>query len=68
MMGFGPIKDALTGIEFLKRPEVKYSDVVRFVGESSEKLDRTVIELIETEVTYEGYIKKQKNKLKRCTV
>ena len=54
MMGFGPIKDALTGIEFLKRPEVKYSDVVRFVGESSEELDRTVIELIETEVTYEG--------------
>ena len=65
MMGFGPIKDALTGIEFLKRPEVKYSDVVRFVGESSEKLDRTVIELIETEVTYEGYIKKAKEQVEK---
>lgn len=65
MMGFGPIKDALTGIEFLKRPEVKYSDVVRFVGESSEELDRTVIELIETEVTYEGYIKKAKEQVKK---
>lgn len=65
MMGFGPIKDALTGIEFLKRPEVKYSDVVRFVGESPEKLDRTVIELIETEVTYEGYIKKAKEQVEK---
>ncbi|MBL3716195.1 tRNA uridine-5-carboxymethylaminomethyl(34) synthesis enzyme MnmG [Lactococcus garvieae] len=65
MMGFGPIKDALTGIEFLKRPEVKYSDVVKFVGESSEKLDRTVIELIETEVTYEGYIKKAKEQVEK---
>ncbi|WP_251423656.1 MULTISPECIES: tRNA uridine-5-carboxymethylaminomethyl(34) synthesis enzyme MnmG [Lactococcus] len=65
MMGFGPIKDALTGLEFLKRPEVKYSDVVRFVGESSEKLDRTVIELIETEVTYEGYIKKAKEQVEK---
>lgn len=65
MMGFGPIKDALTGIEFLKRPEVKYSDVVRFVGESSEELNRTVIELIETEVTYEGYIKKAKEQVEK---
>ncbi len=65
MMGFGPIKDALTGIEFLKRPEVKYSDVIRFVGESSEKLDRTIIELIETEVTYEGYIKKAKEQVEK---
>ncbi len=65
MMGFGPIKDALTGIEFLKRPEVKYSDVVRFVGGSSEELDRTVIELIETEVTYEGYIKKAKEQVEK---
>ena len=64
-MGFGPIKDALTGIEFLKRPEVKYADVIRFVGESSEKIDRTVIELIETEVTYEGYIKKAKEQVEK---
>lgn len=65
MMGFGPIKDALTGLEFLKRPEVKYSDVIRFVGESPVALDRTIIELIETEVTYEGYIKKAKEQVEK---
>lgn len=65
MMGYGPIKDALTGIEFLKRPEVKYSDVTRFVGLPPIELDRTIIELIETEVTYEGYIKKAKEQVEK---
>ena len=57
-LGFGPIKDALTGAEFLKRPEVHYNEVIDFIGQAPEKIDRTVIELIETEITYEGYIKK----------
>lgn len=65
MMGFGPIKDALTGVEFLKRPEVKYADVINFVGAAPVELDRTVIELIETEVTYEGYIKKAKEQVEK---
>ncbi|GBG96988.1 tRNA uridine-5-carboxymethylaminomethyl(34) synthesis enzyme MnmG [Lactococcus termiticola] len=57
-MGFGPIKDAVSGADFLKRPEVTYKDVLDFVGAPEEALDRTVIELIETETIYEGYIKK----------
>ena len=57
-LGFGPIKDALTGAEFLKRPEVHYDEVIDFIGQAPEVIDRTVIELIETEITYEGYIKK----------
>src|SRR5574341_352137 len=57
-LGFGPIKDALTGAEFLKRPEVNYDEVIDFIGQAPEVIDRTVIELIETEITYEGYIKK----------
>lgn len=57
-LGFGEIKDALSGADFLKRPEVDYQTVLDFVGEPENPLDRTVIELIETETTYEGYIKK----------
>ncbi|CAM3136438.1 tRNA uridine-5-carboxymethylaminomethyl(34) synthesis enzyme MnmG [Lactococcus hircilactis] len=58
MMGFGPIKDAMTAVDFLKRPEVHYQDLASFIGTAPKKIDRTVIDLIETEVTYEGYIKK----------
>ena len=58
MMGFSPIKDALSAAEFLKRPEVHYQDLEKFIGAAPAPLSRTVIELIETEITYEGYIKK----------
>lgn len=64
-MGYTPIKDAYTGLEFLKRPEISYQDVVRLVGQAPEQVDRTVADLIETEVTYEGYIKKAKDQVEK---
>ena len=54
--------------EFLRRPEVSYQDVVAFIGTSSRGMDDKIIELIETEIKYEGYISKamdQVAKMKR---
>lgn len=67
-MGFKPLTDALTAKEFMRRPDVTYADVVEFIGPSSEELSTKIIELIETEVKYEGYISKaleQVEKMKR---
>lgn len=67
-MGFKPLTDALTAKEFMRRPEVTYADVVQFVGPAAEELSDKTIELIETEVKYEGYISKaldQVEKMKR---
>ncbi|NQJ75007.1 tRNA uridine-5-carboxymethylaminomethyl(34) synthesis enzyme MnmG [Streptococcus suis] len=67
-MGFKPLTDALTAKEFMRRPDVTYADVVAFVGSAAEELDAKTIELIETEVKYEGYIAKaldQVEKMKR---
>ncbi|VEE13404.1 tRNA uridine 5-carboxymethylaminomethyl modification protein GidA [Streptococcus milleri] len=67
-LGFKPLTDAVTAKEFLRRPEVSYQDVVKFVGSAAEVLDEKIIELIETEVKYEGYISKaldQVGKMKR---
>ncbi|ETJ22244.1 tRNA uridine 5-carboxymethylaminomethyl modification enzyme MnmG, partial [human gut metagenome] len=60
--------DAVTAKEFLRRPEVSYQDVVAFIGPAAEDLDDKIIELIETEIKYEGYISKamdQVAKMKR---
>ena len=57
-MGFKPLTDAVTAKEFMRRPEVTYQDAVRFIGPAAEDLDSKVIELLETEIKYEGYIKK----------
>lgn len=67
-MGFKPLTDALTAKEFMRRPDVTYADVVEFIGPASEELSTKIIELIETEVKYEGYISKaleQVEKMKR---
>ena len=67
-LGFKPLTDAVTAKEFLRRPEVSYQDIVKFVGSAAEDLDEKIIELIETEVKYEGYISKaldQVEKMKR---
>ncbi|HFI0942496.1 TPA: tRNA uridine-5-carboxymethylaminomethyl(34) synthesis enzyme MnmG [Streptococcus suis] len=67
-MGFKPLTDALTAKEFMRRPDVTYADTVAFIGPAVEDLDAKTIELIETEVKYEGYIAKaldQVEKMKR---
>ncbi|HEM5296831.1 TPA: tRNA uridine-5-carboxymethylaminomethyl(34) synthesis enzyme MnmG [Streptococcus suis] len=67
-MGFKPLTDALTAKEFMRRPDVTYADAVAFIGPAAEDLDAKTIELIETEIKYEGYIAKaldQVEKMKR---
>ncbi|MCG9861629.1 tRNA uridine-5-carboxymethylaminomethyl(34) synthesis enzyme MnmG [Streptococcus suis] len=67
-MGFKPLTDALTAKEFMRRPDVTYADAVACIGPAAEDLDAKTIELIETEVKYEGYIAKaldQVEKMKR---
>lgn len=67
-MGFKPLTDAVTAKEFMRRPEVRYTDVVKFIGPAAEDLDDKLIELLETEIKYEGYINKaldQVAKMKR---
>ncbi|HGI3223838.1 TPA: tRNA uridine-5-carboxymethylaminomethyl(34) synthesis enzyme MnmG [Streptococcus agalactiae] len=67
-LGFKPLTDALTAKEFMRRPQITYSVATDFVGCADEPLDSKVIELLETEIKYEGYIKKaldQVAKMKR---
>ncbi|HEM9216795.1 TPA: tRNA uridine-5-carboxymethylaminomethyl(34) synthesis enzyme MnmG [Streptococcus agalactiae] len=67
-LGFKPLTDALTAKEFMRRPQITYAVAMDFVGCADEPLDSKVIELLETEIKYEGYIKKaldQVAKMKR---
>ncbi|HFW7135313.1 TPA: tRNA uridine-5-carboxymethylaminomethyl(34) synthesis enzyme MnmG [Streptococcus pyogenes] len=67
-LGFKPLTDAMTAKEFMRRPEIDYATAVFFVGPAAEDLDAKIIELLETEIKYEGYIRKaldQVAKMKR---
>ncbi|KRN28609.1 tRNA uridine 5-carboxymethylaminomethyl modification enzyme GidA [Lactobacillus selangorensis] len=66
--GKSPLKDGVLASEFLRRPEVSYDDLLKFIPASPEPLDRRVIEQVEIQTKYAGYIKKelaQVDKLKR---
>ncbi len=67
-LGFKPLTDAMTAKAFMRRPEIDYKVATDFVGPVAEDLDSKVIELLETEIKYEGYINKaldQVDKMKR---
>ncbi|MGX6979278.1 tRNA uridine-5-carboxymethylaminomethyl(34) synthesis enzyme MnmG [Vagococcus elongatus] len=57
------LKDGILVSDLLKRPEMTYLDLLPFFAEDSEKLDRRVIEQIEIQIKYEGYIKKAMDKV-----
>lgn len=67
-MGFKALTDAVTAQEFMRRPGVTYQDILQFIGPAEASLSERTIELLETEIKYEGYIKKaldQIGKMKR---
>ncbi|HEY4716270.1 MAG TPA: tRNA uridine-5-carboxymethylaminomethyl(34) synthesis enzyme MnmG [bacterium] len=59
-----PIKKPTRLIELLRRPEVSYSSLVRVFG-GDYVLNGAVASEIETEVKFEGYIKRQVEEVKR---
>ncbi|MCS8572069.1 tRNA uridine-5-carboxymethylaminomethyl(34) synthesis enzyme MnmG [Pediococcus pentosaceus] len=63
--GSNGLKDGVLASEFLRRPEVNYSDLLKFIDAPEKDLDRRVIEQIEIETKYAGYIKKAQDRVDR---
>lgn len=63
--GDNRLKDAITAADFIKRPYVDYETLMKFIPTPAEKLDRHVIEQVEIQLKYAGYIKKEEEKVAR---
>lgn len=64
---FAPLKDGVLASDFLKRPEINYQTLAQFLPENP-TLDHRVIEQVEIQIKYAGYIAKEEAsvaKLKR---
>lgn len=61
--GDNRLKDAITAADFIKRPYVDYKTLLKFIP--AEELDRHVIEQVEIQLKYAGYIKKEEEKVAR---
>ncbi len=59
-LGFNELKGGVQAFELLKRPNVKYSEISKFIQElEGFSLDESTVEEIEVIAKYEGYIIKQ---------
>ncbi|KRM88714.1 tRNA uridine-5-carboxymethylaminomethyl(34) synthesis enzyme MnmG [Liquorilactobacillus vini] len=63
--GSTPLKDGVLASEFLRRPEVNYQDLQNFIPAPAQPLDQRVIEQVEIQFKYAGYIKKAYQKIER---
>ncbi|MHC1510222.1 tRNA uridine-5-carboxymethylaminomethyl(34) synthesis enzyme MnmG [Pediococcus pentosaceus] len=63
--GSNGLKDGVLASEFLRRPGVNYSDLLKFIDAPEKDLDRRVIEQVEIETKYAGYIKKAQDRVDR---
>ena len=63
-LGLEELKNALTLEELLRRPELAIEDV-KFLAPDLALLEPAVLNLLEVEVKYEGYIRRQEEQVKR---
>lgn len=59
-----PLKDGILAIDFLRRPEISYQELMQFAGDDVE-LPEAVQEQVSIQVKYEGYIAKAINKVNK---
>jgi tRNA uridine 5-carboxymethylaminomethyl modification enzyme len=63
--GSKPIEEAVTLEQLLRRPEVEYADIQRIEGVDSPNLPVEVLEQVEIQTKYAGYIQKQEQEIAR---
>ncbi|MCM0599917.1 tRNA uridine-5-carboxymethylaminomethyl(34) synthesis enzyme MnmG [Periweissella fabalis] len=63
--GSNPMKDSILASELLRRPEINYQKLMDFIPASETPLDRYVIEEVEIQIKYEGYIVKAQEKVEK---
>ena len=62
--GTSPITQGVKFIELLKRPQIDYRDLARF-DENAPELEHDIIDKLEINIKYEGYIKTQTEKIEQ---
>jgi tRNA uridine 5-carboxymethylaminomethyl modification enzyme len=62
--GSSPLKEPIRAFELLRRPEIGYADLLRLAG-LAPTLDFDQAAELETEVKYEGYVRRQNESVER---
>ena len=60
-----PLKDGILASDLLKRPEIRYHELVKLIPGEEAPVRRDVGEQVETQIKYEGYINKANRKVEK---
>ncbi|HEY6863098.1 MAG TPA: tRNA uridine-5-carboxymethylaminomethyl(34) synthesis enzyme MnmG [Burkholderiales bacterium] len=60
-----PLERDYTLLDLLKRPDVRYGELMKLVGGSATQLDTAVTEQVEIQAKYSGYIERQREEVER---
>lgn len=60
-----PLKDGVLARDLLKRPEIKYHELLPLIPHENIELDRQIGEQAEIQIKYEGYIRKAIHKVEK---
>lgn len=60
-----PLRRESRALELLSRPQVDHPGLLRLLGEAPTQLDRTVVEQVEIQARYSGYIERQMAEIER---
>ncbi len=66
-LGSSPLQETLSGAELLRRPEISYRQVLDFEGCTLPDLPPDMIQELENQIKYAGYISKQEATIKRVS-
>ncbi len=64
-VGSTPLKDGILASDLLKRPEIRYRDLVNLIPREEGPVRQDVGEQVETQIKYAGYIKKANRKVEK---
>ena len=65
-LGSSPVRSGISLGDLLKRPEINYRDLQRFVGSTAAlEVESSVAEQVEIQIKYAGYIEKQLEQVER---
>ncbi len=64
MHGSSPIQNPITLDKLLRRPEIKYQDLVQ-IDEYAKEIPKDICYQVEIEIKYEGYINRQKSQVEQ---
>lgn len=64
-VGSTPLKDGVLASDLMRRPEIRYADLIKLIPRENQPLDQEAGDQVEIQIKYDGYITKARRKVEK---